>query len=299
MSLYANLPRASAKIDLRHTHYRFDLETDVPWSLVNEPGDYFNVGLLTDLGLDATRLGSRPEAWELFQWGAALATCRSFGALERHIVRVLDRDRRELFASRSVENLWEEEIKHVALFQRYEEHLLELHPDWSPRFDQLFQACARVQRPREGEGPKSPSEHYLFWLVTLFFEEYTVYFHERLREGAGRVQPAWLAAHALHRREEIQHLVTDRELLASMDIAPHDRALWSTLFFASLHRDWRLLTGVDAACRLLAEAHPDLTGVERRGPQPTDEFFEVIRTHASFSQTRALPGFLKRVSQAD
>ena len=59
--VYVDLPEACAAIDRRHTRYRFDLEKDVPWDGLGEPGDFFGPGFLEGFGIDVAGLRKDPE----------------------------------------------------------------------------------------------------------------------------------------------------------------------------------------------------------------------------------------------
>jgi hypothetical protein len=312
MGVYADLAGRCAKIDKRTLRYRFDLERDVAWSRLAEPGLYFTPQLLEDLGIDATRLAAHPEAHDLFQWALALSTCRTFDDLEGNIVRVIDASRSDLKDCRSAELLYDEEVKHIELFKRYGAHLETLHPELMPRFNELYVRCQyihtigiavelpedarflREQHPHRyvtpDATPKTAEELYPFWLGVLFFEEFTVYLHDRFEDSAG-VQPAWRSAHAAHRKEEIQHIVTDAVLLKALDLDRGVRRRSSMLFAYALMQTFRYFMGLDTPCVLVRELFPELPDFEHTEPFGKSRFCAAMRSLPAFAHTRAEPGF--------
>ena len=85
---------------------------------------------------------------------------------------------------KSIEMLYQEEIKHIALFDRYASILRDRHPEWVPDFEQAFEPYKpALMNPYNWNAyPSGEVQHYFFWLKTLFFEEYTIYLHEVLKE---------------------------------------------------------------------------------------------------------------------
>ena len=97
--------RVLQRIDRRGLGYRFDLDADVPWSRIDEPGAFFGPRLLARLGVDAAALAADAEAADLLQWGLALATCEAFAGLERaYAMR---------FATRSPSRRWQLRSRHT------------------------------------------------------------------------------------------------------------------------------------------------------------------------------------------
>lgn len=207
------------RLDRRHTGYRFDLDRDLPWEQSEAPGLWLGPHLRSCLGL-ATHLPEPAEA--ALQWGFALATAQAFVALERDVC-AFGQGVQERLPSRSLERLLQEEDKHIRMFQRLADDLRGARPEWVDAFDAVWRApvgwqdvlrLSSTQDPRQLDG--------LVWLATLFFEEYTVWIHHALAADAERIQPLWLAAHACHRREEAQHVLTDAAYFGGLGLSPEE-----------------------------------------------------------------------------
>jgi hypothetical protein len=225
------------RLDARPTVYRFDLERDVPWQRLGEPGRFFPDSLLRALGLDVDALAREPGASELCQWALALATAEAFVHLERDVIRFVG-EAGAARPSRSAELFVEEEEKHTRLFRRLADHLRAARPDDAALFDQGFEPPHAYDglRAHAGELQNDGELFFLFWLNTIFFEEYTVWLHHALDAAAEELQPAWLAAHLCHRREEVQHVLTDAAYLEELALDPERQARLSKAFFLFLDR---------------------------------------------------------------
>ena len=306
MTVYNQLAQICAKIDRRSTRYRFDLDKDIAWDRLAEPGDYFTSKMVRELNVRVDVLEANPAAHALFQWAMALSSCRSFIELEDDIVRVVANSPEEFKGSLSVTYLSDEEVKHIALFERYAQHLEAQRPELVTRFNELFARCRYVQTigqslplPDKAEFllaiqqpvgfPKKAEDHYFFWLGSLFFEEYTIYLHERLSEEAASMQPAWLTAHAAH-RQEIQHVVTDAALIQSLAMSPKQRRDCGTLAILGLAKTHPYILGTHAAVTLVAEHFPELPPLMSDEPFLTSGLGNAIRTCKAFAHFRALPG---------
>ena len=75
----------------------------------------------------------------MFQWAVGLEISQAFSALEGYLLDFVDEEQSELKTTRSIELLYEEERKHIALFDRYADHLRSQHPEWVPAFDAAFE----------------------------------------------------------------------------------------------------------------------------------------------------------------
>jgi hypothetical protein len=306
---YNNLLERCAKIDRRHDRYRFDLETDVAWDRLDAPGRYFPDSYLRAVGLLPDVLATNPQAAELMQWALALSTAVTFLELEEDVLAVTRGIQKADFTGcRSITLLDEEEEKHIELFRRYARYLESVHPDLVPRFTELI-ALSSYMRGRDIEGaadapelaaikhargtafPTNAPQHYRFWLCTMFFEEYTVYLHDCLTAASEEIQPAWASAHAMHRQEEIQHIVTDVHMIDATNITDAQRRMESIMHVVQLAKIFRFYSAIDAPCRLVRALFPALPPFEDERPFLKSPFVEVIRTEKAFAHTRALPGW--------
>ena len=141
---YIALKESCEKIDRRNTRYQFDLEKDVKWESIRETGEYFGRSLMEAFGLNVQAYHRFPEAHDLMQWSFAMATCKEFAALEEVVLRFTTREKADLGPTRSIHLLEEEEKKHIALFQRYEEYLRTLKPEECERFDNMTKEPAKL-----------------------------------------------------------------------------------------------------------------------------------------------------------
>ena len=256
---YVGLRAACERIERRNTRYRFDVDADVPWHEIDAPGVYVSDAHFADLGVDVAAVRAHDEAWSLLQWAMALQICATFELLEIGIVFFASRESAQLGPTRSVKLLSDEEEKHIQLFRRVARHLVAQRPQMAERLEALAQdTYAAIRRglddTRQGD---ARTFHYLSWLRILFFEEYTVHFHQGLAETDG-VQPAWLAAHAMHRREEVQHIVTDVRYLEALDLSEGERYRLSAVFVRDMIEDFDRQFAVEGARRLVESVYPEV-----------------------------------------
>ena len=256
-SLYRDLASATRKIDRRNTAYRFDIDADIPWSRATQRGLHFGPRMLALLGIDLTAVD--PRAAKVFDWGYAIAVCEAFHDLEEMVVRFTELEEGELGPSRSVELLCEEERKHMELFSHYAEVLKATQPDLAA----LWAAIPRPVRNLPGYGkdaaafPDRASQHYLFWINTIFFEEFTILIADCLAREEALIQPLWAALHAYHKREEQQHLPTGSVHLQALALPEPRRSFLSKVFMTRLEQDFDADFGLSRACELVALAYPD------------------------------------------
>jgi len=258
--IYVDLAGACARIERRSTRYQFDLERDIAWQSLDAPGLYFPEPLLDDFGFDVASLRGDPAAWELLQWAMALQVCTLFELFEFGVVYFARNDAARLGWTRSIALLADEEDKHIQLFRRYGRHLRAERPELAQRLDALSRGTADSIAALLGGPPGADprAQHYAIWLQTLFFEEYTVYLDQCLRDAGGGIQPAWHSAHAAHRREEIQHLATDVRYLAALDLDEAERYRLSAAFVARLLEGFERQLGLEGPRRLVEECHPEV-----------------------------------------
>ena len=69
----------------------FDLDKDIAWDRLGEPGVYFPASYLRSCGIDPAVFDANPAAAELMQWALALAVCYTFVDLEENILFVAGR----------------------------------------------------------------------------------------------------------------------------------------------------------------------------------------------------------------
>ncbi len=229
-----------SRLDRRNVGYRFALD-ELPWDLLDAPGLYAGRHLLERLGAAPAIVehADDPSMVEL-QWAFGLATAQAFVALERDVSEFVVAAPEP---SRSTALLLEEEHKHIHMFERLADGLRRQRPEWVMDFDAAWQppvSWADVDRHIGGTG--QAQRDWLVWLATLFFEEYTVWIHHALDADAEQIQPLWRAAHAAHRREEIQHVLTDGAYLDRSALGRDDRLRLARAFqlFIETHLD-RLL----------------------------------------------------------
>jgi hypothetical protein len=208
----------------------------------------------------------------------------SFARFEEAILWFVERHGASLGKTRSLDLLCEEEVKHVELFRRYGEHLRAMRPDLVPAFDAAFVDWAPFPGGRPPEEP-TPENHYQFWLYVIFVEELTVYVHDEL-SGARSLQPAWLSVHAAHRKEEIQHLVTDAAFIEALDLPEESRCALARTFAFRIVRDFADLTSFGTPMRLLEARHADLTPIRSTAPSTSTGFFRDVARSRSFQRTR-------------
>jgi len=234
-ALYPNIAGALTKLDKRNTNYRFDLEQDIDWLRTHEKGRYFPDSFLVNTGVDLALLKTHPEAFAFYEWALALIICRRFVVLEEAVL-VWGAQIRDVDAeTRSLELLEIEEAKHIELFRRYTEILAALHPHEAKELQTVRYVTlqAFIDWMLNAHNFQSTTEHhYMVWLGILFFEEYTVWIDEILKELGSDVQPSWKQAHACHRREEVQHVLTDYAYIQALGTSHEQRRLWSENFFS-------------------------------------------------------------------
>jgi acyl transferase domain-containing protein/acyl-CoA synthetase (AMP-forming)/AMP-acid ligase II/acyl carrier protein len=279
-------PPNADRLDQRDTRYRFDLDADVPWAQVRGEGVFHGASWRARFGASEAAFGG--EAGDELQWALALATCRAFIALETDILEFVARDRVGV-PRRSVDLLVEEEAKHVALFERWQERLRAAHPDRTAAFDAVWRRPVAWADVR-AVGATDVERQATFWLTTLFFEEYTVYLDDALRLDRAGVDAAWLATHRCHRREEAQHVLTDASELAALELPPEVARRAGVAFRLFLEANFDRFFGLDvvrdyAARRRLPDPFP---GARRLRDLP---FFRDLEAHPAFRRTRAaIPG---------
>ncbi|HET9957445.1 MAG TPA: condensation domain-containing protein, partial [Polyangiaceae bacterium] len=297
-SPYRQLEHVFRRLDARHTRYQFDLELDVPWAQLDAPGDYYGPEALRGYGYDVDALRASAGAWRLFQWRTALSIATGFEELERALISFTRRESAHFSGVKSVPVLEQEEVKHVALFKRYAEHLAAQRPEHAAH---VTEKGSELRRELEAFAhpeifPSVAAYHYSWWLVILFFEELTIWLYEVLAAEQG-IQPAWLAAHRLHAREEAQHVLTDFAFLQSIEASDEERLAWSEQVFQRVAPRLALAMSPEAGLELTLAAYPDL-GVRQIRRNPGSPFAALLR-NSSFSRTCAAGPYFARVARGD
>jgi hypothetical protein len=287
-AVYSNERRRLEQLEQRSTGYRFDLERDPQWERASEPGIHAPSELLADFGVDVVALA--PHA-AMFDWIVAASLCRAFVVLEECVIAFLEHEREHVEASASLASLVTEEAKHVAMFRRYEDVLLAQHDRAS--FDRWFAPVGERLRERHTTKlwtiPDLPSRHWIFWMHTLFFEEFTLYLDERLQAATG-VQPTWLQIHRLHRIEETQHVATDEGYLEALAFDPARARELSQRFVYSVLQFILDTAGISAAVTAVRE----LGGVAVCKPGGVTQlpFVHHLLTRSVFRRTRRFAPYL-------
>ena len=295
--VYVELERGFRRLDARSTRYRFDLERDIAWTRLDEPGDYYDAETLRGYGYDVAALKSTQGAWELFQWRTALSIAGGFELLEEALLGFTQRESVHFAKIKSVLVLEEEERKHVALFERYAAHLRAQRPEHAATVargtDEL-----RAQLLSFADASSFPSlaaYHYSWWLLILFFEELTVWLHATLAR-AGSMQPAWLSAHRAHAREEVQHVVTDFACLQAIFASEDERLHWSEQVFERVAPQLALAMSPEAGLALTLQMFPSLAGRGRVAVATGSPFARLLRA-GNFSRTCAAGPYFSKIAR--
>ena len=282
-----------ARLDRRATGYRFDLEADMPWDRLDEPGIHVPLDLAAAMGVDAAALAREPAARALFDWAMAHEICAGFEALEVALIRGCEQVQVDLGASRSLQLLVEEEDKHILLFRRYARWLAGLRPEDAAELAATPGSWSRRQVAAwlELSGARG---HLRWWLWTLLFEAWTVHVHEALSRSDELVRPAWLVAHGLHRREEAQHLATDLAFVAALELGEEERRRVSAGFLCELLEIWPEFFGVTAVHALLRARFP---GLALRAPDAAACARRLLGERSFASLHRAAPGLAELLAR--
>lgn len=299
-----------AKLEARTTNYRFDLERDVAWSRLAEPGLYFTQAVLGPGGVDLDALARIDGVGEVFQWALAIAICEEFVALEQRILGFLRTEQAagRLPAARSTELFDDEEVKHVQLFRRYADALKAQRPALAAELDvHLLRSFATAWWHDDAQAnyPSAAVHHFVNWLHFVYFEEYSIHLHGVMRHDP-QVQPAWLSAHAAHMREERQHVLTDAAYLERLILDEPARREWSKWFLQQSSKDTSGLAGLEGVWTFVRERFPAVDslgsplallgdlGLRQRA------FVRLLTREGAFGRTlAAAPGFAEFVAELE
>nr|VFK16370.1 MAG: hypothetical protein BECKLPF1236A_GA0070988_101445 [Candidatus Kentron sp. LPFa]VFK31682.1 MAG: hypothetical protein BECKLPF1236C_GA0070990_101465 [Candidatus Kentron sp. LPFa] len=262
-SIYLPPSEKFQKLEARNTNYRFDLERDIRWKDIDSPGMYFTDEMLAMYGMDMSLLGSIKGLDATIQWAMAVYICEDFVALEEYVLRFFNEEQASghLPGSRSVELFDEEEIKHVRMFRRLADALKAKRPDVAARFDKYLADSFKTvwwHGDHAGNYPSVAIYHFIIWLHAVFFEEYSLYLYDVLKQG-DNIQPVWLSAHYAHMREETQHVITDMAYLDQLDLDEETRKQWGRWFIEKqLGKDGLIFIQPEKVWKFLMECYPDV-----------------------------------------
>jgi acyl transferase domain-containing protein/acyl-CoA synthetase (AMP-forming)/AMP-acid ligase II/acyl carrier protein len=288
-------PPRLEQLDRRPTGYRFDPDRDVAWSAIDAPGAYAGPHLLSCLGVRTDALSIDETAFDVAQWAFGVVIAQSFVALERDVTAFVQQLPEP---TRSAALLVEEEVKHAALFERYARHLRDARPDLTPTLDAMWRPP--VSWSSLAAAAEVDDEHqlrFLIWLATLFFEEFTVWIHAALEVDAEIIQPTWLSLHDCHRREELQHVLTDAAYLDRLPVDELSRTRLARAFQGFLESHVDRLLGIDVYGELVEALIPGLDPLVPDRRLRARPLLHELLHHPAFRFTRAFLPSLNRMTE--
>jgi len=281
-TVYPHLPQHADTLDERSLAYRYDLERDIPWDLASQPGIHMSDELMDIFYSEFDALHRDPSTRDTLQWALGLAMCEVVAWMETDVIHFVHRQHHAVEADRaSLVAMVVEEHKHIAMFERYGEHLRAQRPELVPAFDAALRRAIAQVPLSSMRHDQPPAWHFGAWVRLLTFEEWSVWIHNRMKNQAN-VQPLWAAMHRAHAREEIQHVRTDAAWINSLDL---DAASRSRLIRGlPLDVIQRLHVMNHTVRYLCAELWPE---VQIPRPDPTQPLLALMRDPA-FRFTRAV-----------
>lgn len=288
MAIYRDDP-GFALLDRRAQTYRYDLEKDIRWDLVDAPGTYAPTALMRSIGVDVEGLRAA-GAWDEFEWLWALLVCHQFVELERELLVFLKEDP-AFPPTESLGWLKDEEVKHIKTFNRLRQHLLARRPEQATRVKALLnQLHPPMDLVASVEKVKDEVElRYVKWLPILVFEEYTVYLHRALVGSDELVQPTWLDVHRCHAQEEVRHVETDVQYVNALAMTPEARHQTSQRSIAYVMG--RYAQTFRTPVKMLLELRPELRGRFSEGRPPAG-FTEALFRAPEFAASRTAAPYL-------
>ncbi|MDX1695906.1 MAG: AMP-binding protein, partial [Ketobacteraceae bacterium] len=290
MTINQNIPTSGLSLQAlnqRNIDYRFDLERDIPWDIPLDEGRFFTdeffylFGFNPDLLKDSTRRGQ-------LEWCWALAISRIFVFFEKDIIGLIRDSRNRISQTPSSALLIEEEVKHVRLFRRLGEKLEQAQPQWVAAFDECYRDPQAYNIPfsQRDDLERIEQHQFLIWLYTLFFENFTVYLHDKLIPFADCIHPLWYRAHECHRNEEAEHVRTDQAYLEACALSPAELKSLGKEFFLLLSFNYQNFFGLDTCERFMKRLHP-ASGSWLSCEEFTEiPFFQEVLNHPVFVSTR-------------
>lgn len=295
--LYGPLTVVRERLDQRTTEYAFDLEADMPWDRLDEPGLYVPAPLLDLFGIDVQTLAAHREAYETFQWATALSICRTFQLLERGVIKFCDGESDRLGTTTSIGRLCEEEDKHIRLFRRIATHLLSQRPELKADFNESFGDTFRFLRGVY-EVENTDQLHLKIWMTSLFFEPATLHLADELEAADEPMQPAWLVANQLHAQEEQQHIATVGAYASQLQVDGAARDAVVADFIEEFSSGFQQLHGTATPLALIKKRWPELDVAPSPDSIP-EPFVEEIAYSNHFKPLRRIvPDLADRIRSA-
>lgn len=282
--LYHPFPKSLTDNDLP-ANYQFDMEKDIPWKRIEEPGVYVPPALLSQIGIDVDALHKVDGAYDMFQWAAALGICTSLEMTEWGIIDFCVREGQILGSTPRLHSLVEEEEKHIQMFRRYARYLRTLHPQLTTEFDECvkrsYKAIARMFNPEI-----SKHLHYQVWINTLFGETFTLYLQRMLSSSKEAIQPTWFSVHQAHAREEAHHIVTGNRYAESLALTDQQKSTLSETFLQLVNDEVLHIIGIAPALEIV-ENNFGVDCLRKRPLRLADmQLFDVLQRSGSFRMIR-------------
>lgn len=238
-------------------------------------------------GFNSERIETAEQRYQL-EWCWALSICRIFVFFEKDIIGLIRDSKNKIAQTPSSALLIEEEVKHVRLFRRLAQKLEAAHPEWLPLFNDCYQDPQAYNIPfTQREDLNRIEQHqFLIWLYTLFFENFTVYLHDKLIPFADQIHPTWFKAHECHRNEEDEHVRTDQAYLEACGLSDGELKTLGKEFFMLLSLNYQNFFGLNSCRRFMSDLNP-----ETKSWLVTEEFTEIpffqeVIHHPVFADTR-------------
>lgn len=284
---------AATKQSEDHLAYRFDPDKDIPWDQYGLPGVYFPRQFLEKFCFNHIILDD-PKLRQALDWAWALTHCYNFVTLEQVIIKFISNKDHGVVTTERSDHLIVEEGKHVKVYRKFAKLLEKQNPEWAQLFHSVYcsptsvDAFYKYLQVDEEYFRSNIQYQYLFWLNTVYFEDYTIYLHEELEKyGAGDIQPTWLTLNKVHRQEEQEHVITDDFYLESLDIDHTDRANIMKIFYMNQRSHYTESLGIATAARFLQKlVKDDQLKVLDELEFEQMVFFQDLKSHPLFETTR-------------
>ncbi len=295
-TLYTQLEKRFQKLDKRSTKYRFDIEKDIEWNRIDEKGRYFSDTWLRNSAINVANIKKRPDILEYVEVLFAFNMTKTFHLFETDVVQWEPEINQANAVTQSFRMLVEEEVKHVKMFERYETKLSEMYPDIAKNTDKILDKVLADFQEKQQDRNRYETDrqyHYALWLYIMFFEEYTVWFDTSLTELKGQVQPCWKQVHHCHRLEEIQHVITDKAYIDSLEISYEEKMLVSEKLIKDVLKLFQ--DTHNAIYYIVTNKFPN-ESIYSTEFLENSRFVDVV-VHASFSQTRSVAPYFDELAK--